>query len=569
MTERRANLVNKAFNKYLWASLLTVAATQIANIVDAIIVGNLVGVDGLAAVNLSKPLIQAFFAVTCLYVASSTILAGMSIGKGDRKMADKLFSFSMGFSLLLGILFSAFGMLFFDRISAFLCQSEALRPMSDSFMRVTLLSAVPQFLMLTLNQFVTVDGDPKMVSRAVIVGNIFNILLAIVFIRYFSMGISGAACATCMMYIICIIMVLPHFRKKGSLRLCLTRPGEIEAGRIFSIGLPIFFATALMSVQYIGNNYAASRFLGDEGLVALAVCIQLLSFSMIILTGTLRTIQPVGSILRGLDDNSGMLMLMKRAYSFMAVCFAAYTAILMLFPAQIGSILGVPEGGGADMVRKAVPLFALNIASHAMLGNLLPAFQFYDRKGLALLLTIAQSLLPMAFFLLMRGNWIGFFAGQAVTGLAILVWEIVLRHKDRRLCRFVLIPSYDDSEVLDMTLTSSTQSLSEAIASLKSFLSSNGISARTVNVAAVCAEEFVNNIIRHGNATAIDLAASVKGDAVNISIHDDGMAFNPVETVRNSDVKIGLGLTLANAFCKNIDYKYIFNQNMVTLKIQM
>ena len=98
MTERRPNLINQAFNQYLWASILTVAATQIANIADAIIVGHLVGADGLAAVNLSKPLLQAFFATTCLYVASSTILAGMAIGRGDRGTANKLFSFSIGFS---------------------------------------------------------------------------------------------------------------------------------------------------------------------------------------------------------------------------------------------------------------------------------------------------------------------------------------------------------------------------------------------------------------------------------------------------------------------------------------
>ena len=100
MTERKPFLINKAFNQYLLASILTVAATQVANIVDAIIVGNLIGKEGLAAVNLSKPLLQAFFAVSCLYVASSTILTGMAIGKGDRKKADKLFSFSVGFSLL-------------------------------------------------------------------------------------------------------------------------------------------------------------------------------------------------------------------------------------------------------------------------------------------------------------------------------------------------------------------------------------------------------------------------------------------------------------------------------------
>ena len=568
MTDRTPNLINKAFNKYLWASILTVAATQIANIVDAIIVGNLVGPDGLAAVNLSKPLLQTYFAVSCFYVASSTILAGMAIGRGDRKMADKLFSFSIGFSLLLGLLFSIAGIVFFDRISALLCQSDTLRPMSETFMRITLLSSMPQLLMLTLNQFVTVDGDPRMVSRAVIVGNVVNILLATVFIKFFSMGIAGAATATCLMYFVCIIMVLPHFRKKGSLRLCRTKPGEIDLGSIFSIGLPLFLSTVLLSVQYIGNNYVASRYLGDDGLVVLAICIQLLAFSMIILTGTLRTIQPVGSILKGLDDSKGISMLMKRAYTFMAICFVVFTFLLVFFPVQIGSLLGVHGGEAQEMVRKAIPLFSLNIVGQSMLCNLLPVFQLYDRKGLALLLSTSQTLLPMLFFLLLRGNWIGFFIGQVVTAVAIAVWGIILRRKDPSLSRFLLIPRKNDSEVLDISVQTTTQSLSEAVAALRKFLLSNGMSSHTANVAAVCTEEFINNIIRHGHASSIDLSSAVRDGIASISIHDDGMAFNPVETVNAPDAKLGLGLTIAKAFCNDIDYKYIFNQNMVTLKIK-
>lgn len=567
MQKRNPALINKAFNKYLWASILTVAATQVANIVDAAIVGNLVGPEGLAAVGLSKPLLQAFFAVTCFYVASSTILAGMAIGKGDRNTANKLFSFSIGLSLILGVLFTSAGLLCFGRISAMLCQSDSLRPLSDAFMRVTLISATPQLLMLTLNQFVTVDGDPKMVSRSVIVGNVVNILLDIVFIRFCGFGIAGAAAATCVMYVVCIVMVLPHFRRKESLHLCRTALREIETGRIFSIGLPLFFATALMSVQYVGNNYAAARFLGDDGLVALAVCIQLLAFSMIILNGTLRAIQPVGAILKGLEDSRGLQMLMKRGYAFMAVCFLFFTALLLLFPARIGMLLGVHEGAGLDMVRKAVPLFSLNIVGQAMLCNLLPAFQFYDRKGLALLLSIAQTLLPMVFFFLLKGNWAGFAAGQAVTALAIGICEAVVRRRNPGLSRFLLIPVNDDAKVLDITLQTDSRSLSEAVSSLRTFLSVNGMPGHTVNVASVCAEEFANNIIRHGHASSIDLAATVRDGTVNISLHDDGMAFNPVEAVRSSDSRIGLGLTIANAFCKDIEYKYIFNQNMVRLRI--
>lgn len=567
MPERTPFLINKAFKKYLWASLLTVAATQIANIVDAAIVGNLIGDEGLAAVNLSKPLLQTVFAITCFYVASSTILTGMAIGKGDRKAADRLFTFSVAFSVLLALLFTAAGLLCFNSLSALLCQSESLRPLAEQFMRVTLYSTLPQFLMLTLNQFVTVDGNPRLVSRAVIAGNVSNIALDILFIKYFQMGIAGAATATCVMYVISILIVLPHFFRKESLHLCKTRPGDLPLGKIFSIGLPLFLSTVLLSVQYIGNNYVASRFLGDNGLIAIAVCIQLLAFSMIILNGTLRTIQPVGSILKGLDDNLGLLMLMKRGYSFMAICLAVYTAVLVLFPSQIGSILGVKDGGGLEMVRIAVPVFSLNIVFQCMLCCMLPAFQLFDRKGMALLLSISQALLPMLFFLLFRGRWIGFVTGQAVTALAIAACSLTIHRKTPGLSRFLLIPMGDRACKLDISVQPTSASLSEAISALREFLSSNGATPHTVNVAAVCTEEFINNIIRHANAGSVDLAANLKDDGVYIMIHDDGAAFNPLETINAGGNHIGLGLTLAKEFCKDIQYKYLFNQNMVRLKI--
>ena len=567
MLERKSRLVNKAFNQYFWASVLTVAATQIAGIVDAAIVGNLIGADGLAAVNLSKPLLQAFFAVSCLYVPSCTILAGMAIGRGDRKAADKLFSISLEISLLLGVVFTVAGILFFGPISGLLCKSDTLRPLSDDFMQVTLLSPIPQLLMLNLHQFVSTDGEPKMVTRAVIIGQMVNILLDIVFIKVFSWGIRGAALATCIMYVISIIMVLPHFRKKNTLRIRPAMPREVEIGKVFSIGLPLFFSTVLLSVQYIGNNFVASKYLGDDGLVALAVCIQLLSFSMIILTGTLRTIQPVGSILKGLGDSKGLLLLMKRGYSIMIASFAVLAAIIILFPVQIGSMLGVSSASGLEMVRKALPLFSLNIVFQGLIYTLLPSFQLYDRKELSLVMSVLQSLLPMVFFLLLRGSWIGFFTGQAVVAAVVLVWGMVLRHKDSSLSRILLIPIKDDTEVLDISMDISTASLSEAVTALRSFLSSNGKDSHAVNVAAICTEEFAGNIIRHGNATSIDLAATVNGDTISISIHDDGMAFNPVEAVKSSDSRIGLGLIIAKAFCKDLDYKYLFNQNMLKISI--
>lgn len=567
MQQRNSYLIGKAFKNYLTASVLTVAATQVANIADASIVGNLIGPEALAAVNLSKPVLQAFYAVSCFYVASGTILAGIAIGKGEKEKANKLFTFSLITSMVIGVLFILGGIAAFDPLSQLLCKSDTLRPMTNDFMLITILSAIPQLLMYTFHQYVTVDGSPKLISRAVIVGNIFNIACDIIFIKYLGMGIKGAAWATFIMYIVCVLMVLPHFRDKETLRLSTPRIKDIDLGQMATLGLPLFLSTVLLSVQFIGNNYVASTYLGDGGVIAMAVCMQLFAFSMIILTGTLRTIQPVASILKGLEDDRGMLLLFKQAYVFMAVCLVIYTAAIVLLPDEIAGLLGATNETSLPVIESALPAFTLQIVMQAMLYNLIPAYQLYGHKNLALFLSVGQTLLPMLGFWALQGGWIGFFLGQMVVAIVILISTTIMCRKDKKLTPMLLIPKTDEKEVYDVTIETDAKSLGESRENLAAFLTEHGIAREKANRLVLCVEELLKNIIDHGHAHYIDVRATDK----IISIHDDGKPFNPLEYKindnANSDANAGLGLQIVQGIGLDMKYDYRFNQNMITLNI--
>lgn len=573
--KRNSYLIGKAFKNYLTASVLTVAATQVANIADASIVGNLIGPEALAAVNLSKPVLQAFYAISVFYISSATMMAGIAIGKGDKAKANKLFTFSLLTSLVIAVLFIVGGIACFDSLSRLLCKSATLRPMTNDFLIVTVLSAIPQLLMYTFHQFVTADGSPKLITRAVIVGNIFNVCCDILFIKYFGLGISGAAWATFIMYVVCILMVLPHFRKKGSLRFSMPKFGDIDFGQIATYGFPLFISTVLLSVQFVCNNYIASTYLGDGGLIALAVCMQLFAFSMIILTGILRTIQPIGSILKGLGDDQGMLFLIRRAYTFLAICLAIYAIAIIALPVQISELLGAASENSLPVILNALPLFSLHIVMQALLYNLIPVYQFYGHKNLALIISFGQTLLPMVGFWSLQGGWLGFFLGQAVVAVIILICSTVIRSKDKSLSPVFLIPKGDAKEVYDVTIETTVASLGESLNNMITFMLSQGLVKEQANRYVLCAEELLKNIIDHGHAKYIDIRATKS----IISIHDDGKPFNPLEYQTNDDpstssgqaldddVKVGLGLKIVNGIGIDMKYDFRFNQNMITIKI--
>ena len=446
--EKKSSDVDRMFGSYLSASILTIAAVQVANIVDASLVGNFVGDNGLAAVNVCRPVLQAIFSLSVFFVSGGTMLVGMAIGRKDSEGADRIFSLSMGMTVSVALLISLVGTAFLGPLVSMLCKSEAVLPLARDFLRVMLLSAVPMMLMTAVDFYVTVDGEPKRASFAVIVSNIVNLVLDVVFMKYLGWGITGAALATCIMYLVCILLVLPHFRRDGTLRLT----GNIrksDARPIVAYGLPLFISSILLSVQFACNNIVCSRYFGDSGLVAYAVCMQLLVFSTIFLNGTYRTIQPVGAILKGRDDTYGIHLLIRKAYSFLFISLSVFSALAIAFPRQITMLLGVGDIGNISVAVAAIPAFTLQIILQTLIGNVVPIYQIYSRNKLALFLSVVQAILPFFGFWLFSeislhytvlNPWLGFAAGQLASALLLLIPVCLIRRRTTELSPLFLVP---------------------------------------------------------------------------------------------------------------------------------
>lgn len=571
MQKRNSYLIGKAFKGFLTASVLAVAATQVANIISASILGHLVGADGLAAANLSKPIVQIVYALSVFFVGSGSMLVGMAIGNGDRERANRIFTLVITLTCLVGLVVTVLGEVFLEDLAMVLGSTEALLPMTCEYLRVILLASVPLQLSYMLESFVTVDGSPKLVSLSVIVANVVNVPVIFVLVKFFGFGVAGAAWAMFIMYLLDSLLLIPHFMKKGTLRFSLTSlfgkwDAKATLSKLVSLGLPLFLSTVLLSIQFMIASNTAKTYLGDGGLVAWAVCLQLFSFSMIILTGTLRTIQPIGSILKGMGDSLGMLLLLRQAYRFMIICLIVYAAALILASDTIAMLLGVNDPQYLDVTKAALPAFSFQIAMQALLYVLIPVYQFYDNKLMANVLSVGQALLPPVCFWLMKGNWWGFFVGQAIVAVMLFILSAIKRSKAKELTPYILIPRASSSAAWDVSVATDNVALSASLADLRQFLGINGVSSSKMNASVVCLEEFIKNIIEHGSAHYVDVKVMVEEGNVSASLHDDGIAFNPLTLIEQED-KIGLGLLMAKHFCKDIQYKYIFNQNMVTIRV--
>ena len=573
--KRSPYLVGKVFRKYLAASVLTVAASQVASIIDASIVGNLLGDNALAAINVCKPMLQCIFALSVLIVGGGSMLTGMAKGKGDTEKANGTYSLSIGITAGIAAAITVAGAFHADAIAVMLCKSEAIRPMASDYLRVMMLSALPMMLMTALDSFVTLDGEPGRATAGVIAGNVVNLALDILFVKYLGWGMTGAALATCIMYFTAIAVALPHFTKKDALH--LSRSMEFSSlGALLKYGFPLFIGTLLLSVQFAGTNLIAARHLGDGGLVTYAVCMQILTFSMVFINGNFRTVQPVGAVLKGMDDGRGLQILLRKAYSFLGICLAVYSVFLCIFPGAVAVFFGVTDPGNAVMLRSAIPVFTIGIILQALLNTAVPFYQLCGRTGTATFISVGQSIFPLLgfwYFSVLSASgrsvnpWLGFAAGHLAAALVPAAFISVRKMTDREGRHSFLPELPSDFTSLDFSI--GPEGVSSATAEIRKFLAGyyDG-DAVDADGAVACAEELLNHSFSQKGANAVDIKLVSREGNITISMCDDGAPFNPAEDTAGLNPE----LEAVREFCikkgaASISYRNLFNQNFTSLRV--
>lgn len=89
---RNTYLIGKAFNSFLLASLLTVAATQVSAMIDGMMLSYFIGEYAMSSVNICRPVMQLLFSLCMLMGAGSSMLVGMEIGNHRRTDANRIFT---------------------------------------------------------------------------------------------------------------------------------------------------------------------------------------------------------------------------------------------------------------------------------------------------------------------------------------------------------------------------------------------------------------------------------------------------------------------------------------------
>ena len=196
MFSRNYELLDGKFREFFFPTLFTSMAGNICIFIDSILISIILGSFNLSAIQIIAPVATFVNLLYWMIGLGGSVLGSIAKAEFDKERSDSLFSVSLIVLIVLGILIAILGNLFIDNILHVLGAGSNIFPIAKEYFSVFLLGMPFLFYVMSLSYFVRADGNATLPFRALLVANIVNICLDIVFMKFLNFGISGAALAT-------------------------------------------------------------------------------------------------------------------------------------------------------------------------------------------------------------------------------------------------------------------------------------------------------------------------------------------------------------------------------------
>lgn len=182
------------------------------NLVDSLWIGNLLGETAYAALTNSTPIILILTSVAMGATNGISILLSQAIGAKDRKKAESLISTSFCMAVIFSLLVTVLLETFLPGILKALNTPTETYDMAYSYLEIYILGYLAVYLYLYFTAVLRSFGNSMFQAAAMLVSTVLNAILDPVFIRL--IGFHGAAIATLLSQVICLLFMLIYLKKK-------------------------------------------------------------------------------------------------------------------------------------------------------------------------------------------------------------------------------------------------------------------------------------------------------------------------------------------------------------------
>ncbi|MBX3243398.1 MAG: MATE family efflux transporter [Acidobacteria bacterium] len=186
--------------KIAWPTMLTNAFAGLQGMVDHILVGNLVGYKGNAAMGISFQIFLAVIVFIASIFTGMSVLVARFVGAGDVEKVNRTVYQAFLVTMILAVVIGPIGYFTTPYLLDFVSSDAGVKAEALPFLRVSFVFAIGLMLFFMASGALRAAGDAKTPMMLGIAMTILNLILNIVFIRGLGpipgFGTTGAAIGT-------------------------------------------------------------------------------------------------------------------------------------------------------------------------------------------------------------------------------------------------------------------------------------------------------------------------------------------------------------------------------------
>lgn len=426
--------IPKLFRQLFFPTLVGMVFNALLTIIDGVFVGQGVGANGIAAVNIVAPLFMVVTGLGLMFGIGASVIASIRLANKEIKAANIISTQAFVVGILIVLLISIPCVLSPSWMVGVLGSSEILRPLAESY----LLWLLPGMAFLLIEcvgmMLIRLDGSPRYAMWCNVVAASFNIVLDYVLVFPMQMGVAGAAIATSVSCALGGLMVLVYFFKYSTtikyyrLKLSLTSILLTLRNTAYmaKIGFATFLTEIAMSVMMLTGNYVFIGALGEDGVAAFSVACYLFPVIFSMSNAVAQSAQPIISYNYGAGDMRRVSKSLKTELVAAMICGICVTAIVALGAKPIVRMFLAPDSGAYHLACAGLPQFALCGLFFALNIAFIGYYQSLEKAVAATVYTMLRGMIfvvPMFLclphLLGVSGMWLAIPASEMLTFIII------------------------------------------------------------------------------------------------------------------------------------------------------
>ena len=434
--------IEPLFNRIFYPTLLSMVFASLFTVADGIFVGQGVGSNALAAINIVAPLFLITTGLALMFGVGVSVVASIHLAQNNSKAANINITQAFDVASLLMVIIAIAVFLFRIPFLRLLGSSDALLPLCQAYLLAILPGCICIVIQMIGTFVIRLDGSPKFAASLEIFPGLLNIFLDWLFVFPMQMGVAGSGIASSISCAVAAAMVVWYMfflaKTVRIFRLKLSRTSLYltarNVGYMARSGFSSMLGELAMSMMLLTGNYVFMRELGEDGVAAFSVACYLYPIVFMVNNAVAQSAQPIISFNYGAGNRYRVRKAFRVSFSTATVCGVLATTFLSLCAKPLVGLFLQAGTKAHEIAISGLPLFAYSAIFFAMNVAIIGYYQATEQNTRATLcmlfrglifLVPAFILLPM--FISPQGMWLAVPVAECMTlGMILLTNKSII-----------------------------------------------------------------------------------------------------------------------------------------------